>query len=160
MIAVADADILSMFGKAGALKLLKKAFPDISLPPEVYKELLRARDLGYDFVDTIIEEVEVLNLTEEEFREFETALKNEKYLQSGELQAIVICRNRGGVLLSNDRKAGSYCSSKGIIHFDVKGILRAIYLKNIANKDDIKEIIRAIEEKDNTKIKNPGEIFR
>jgi len=160
MIAVADADVLSMFGKAGGLKFLKRAFPDISIPPEVYRELLRARDIGYDFVDAIIKEVKVLNLTENEFQEFEIALKNERYLQSGELQAVVICKNRKGVLLSNDKKAGNYCNSKGIIYFDVKGILRAIYLKNIADEDDIKEIIRAIEERDNTRIKNAEEIFK
>ncbi len=160
MIAVADADVLSMFGKIGELRLLKRAFPIISMPPEVYKELLRARDLGYDFVDAIIKEVKILNLTENESQEFENALENERYLQSGELQAIVICKNRKGILLSNDRKAGNYCDSKGVIHFDIKGILRVIYLRNIANEDDIKEVIRIIEEKDNTTIKNAGDIFK
>ncbi len=160
MIPVADADVLSMFGKVRELKLLKRTFPNISMPPEVYKELLRARDLGYDFVDAIIEEVNIVNLTENEFKEFEKVLEDERYLQSGELQAIVICKNRKGILLSNDRKAGNYCDSKGIIHFDIKGILRVIYLRHIANEDDIKGIIRVIEEKDNTTIKNAGDIFK
>jgi len=52
-----DTDILSIFGKIDKISLLKKIFQDsdIIITFEVYNELLRAKDAGYDFVDDIFE---------------------------------------------------------------------------------------------------------
>ena len=51
-----DTDILSMLGKIGRTDLLRKLFPETSLVItfEVYNELLRAKEAGYDFVDDIL----------------------------------------------------------------------------------------------------------
>ena len=53
-----DTDILSMLGKIGRADLLRKLFPKTSLVIsfEVYNELLRAKEAGYDFVDDILEQ--------------------------------------------------------------------------------------------------------
>ena len=53
-----DTDILSMLGKIGKTDLLRKLFPKTSLVIsfEVYNELLRAKEAGYDFVDDILEQ--------------------------------------------------------------------------------------------------------
>lgn len=50
-----DTDILSMLGKIGRIDSLKKLFPESSLiiSFEVYNELLRAKNAGYDFVGDI-----------------------------------------------------------------------------------------------------------
>jgi predicted nucleic acid-binding protein len=37
MLVVSDTDILSMFGKAGAVQQLKRLFGDIHIPPAVLK---------------------------------------------------------------------------------------------------------------------------
>jgi len=61
---ICDADILSMFGKVDRTDLLRKLFPDagFGITFEVYNELLRAKEAGYDFVDDILncEENEVV----------------------------------------------------------------------------------------------------
>ena len=53
-----DTDILSIFGKIGKISLLKKIFQDsdVIITFEVYNELLKAKDAGYDFVDVILEQ--------------------------------------------------------------------------------------------------------
>ena len=66
MIVVSDSDILSMFGKAGAVSYLKQLFGEIYIPPAVYEELRRAKEMGFDFVDELIENIEILNLSGDE----------------------------------------------------------------------------------------------
>jgi len=55
MIVVADSDILSMFEKAGAVLHLKRLFGAIYIPPAVYEEIRRAKEIGFDFVDGLID---------------------------------------------------------------------------------------------------------
>ncbi len=64
MIAVADTDILSMFGKVKSV------------------------------VDEILADLEVLSLSAEEHEEYTAFIRNEKYLHKGEAQSIIICKNR------------------------------------------------------------------
>ena len=45
MIVVSDSDILSMFGKVGAVQHLKRLFEEIYIPPAVYEELRRAKEI-------------------------------------------------------------------------------------------------------------------
>lgn len=53
-----DTDVLSMLGKVGRIDLLRYAFPGtiFSITFEVYNELLKAKEAGYDFVDGILEQ--------------------------------------------------------------------------------------------------------
>jgi len=53
-----DADILSMLGKIGRIDLLRELFLDSELfiTFEVYNELLAAKEIGYDFIDPILEQ--------------------------------------------------------------------------------------------------------
>jgi len=59
-----DTDILSMLGKIGRTDLLRKLFPKTSLVIsfEVYNELLRAKEAGYDFVDDVLDKREIENV--------------------------------------------------------------------------------------------------
>ena len=51
-----DTDILSMLGKTGSTHLIRKLFSksELLITFEVYNELLRAREAGYDFIDDIL----------------------------------------------------------------------------------------------------------
>jgi len=53
-----DTDILSMLSKISRIDLLRKLFPKVTLTItfEVYNELLRAKEAGYDFVDNILKQ--------------------------------------------------------------------------------------------------------
>ncbi|CAD6493386.1 MAG: hypothetical protein DIAAKJNI_00480 [Candidatus Argoarchaeum ethanivorans] len=159
MIVVSDSDILSMFGKVGAVQHLKRLFEEIYIPPAVYEELWRAKEIGFNFVDELVENVKILNLSEEEYSEFVRLMKDEDYLHSGELQGIVLCTHRNGVLLTNDRRAKNFCKRNNIVYFDIKGVLRAFYKKNVLEREEIRDLVEAIEEKDNTRIKDFKGVF-
>jgi len=159
MIPVADTDILSMFGKVKSISTLKQLFNELYVPTAVYEELLSAKDAGLSFLDFVLDDIEVINLSEVEHHEYISLLRSEKYLHKGEVQAIIVCKHRGGVLLTNDRKAKNFCTKNGISCFDIKGILRAFLLKNILNELELRQLISQIEETDNTTIKGFEEIF-
>lgn len=159
MIPVADTDILSMFGKVKSINILKQLFNELYVPTAVYEELLRAKDAGLSFTNFVLDDIEVINLDEVEHHEYISLLKNEKYLHKGEIQAITICKHRGGVLLTNDKKAKNFCIKNSIPYFDIKGILRAFLLRKILNEIELRRLITQIEDVDNTTIKGIEEIF-
>ncbi len=160
MISVADTDILSMFGKVKSISILKSVFKELYAPIAVYEELLRAKDVGFSFVDDVLNDLEIISLNEEEYREYIISLKNERYLHKGELQGIIICKHRNGILLTNDKMAKNFCKNNEILYFDIKDILRTLFLKGMLNEKEIRELASEIEEKDNTKIKDFEEIFK
>ncbi len=55
---VCDTDIVSAFGKANAISPLIRLFRRLYIPPSVYHELMRAKYIGYDFVDVILDKTE------------------------------------------------------------------------------------------------------
>jgi len=83
-----DTDILSILGKTGRTDLLRKLFPENNLliTFEVYNELLRAKEVGYYFVDDILKQgFEIVNLDLDLIQEYETKIKELKHLHTGEL---------------------------------------------------------------------------
>jgi len=80
----ADTDILSAFAKADAVKYLKHLFADLKIYPTVYAELMRAKRAGYSFVDDILDVVEIVLLSDEEFRDFRSLLEQVNNLHEGE----------------------------------------------------------------------------
>lgn len=115
--------------------------------------------MGLSFVKYVVDDIKIINLSEEEHHEYISLLKNEKYLHKGEVQAIILCKHRSGLLLTNDGKAKNYCAKNGILHFDIKGILRAFFLKGILNEIELRQLIFQIEDTDNTMIKGIEGIF-
>ena len=45
------------------------------------------------------------------------------------------------------------------IYNDVKGVLRAFYKKNVLEKEEIRDLVEAIEERDNTRVKDFEAVF-
>ena len=88
MIPVADTDILSMFGKVKSISTLKQLFNELYVPTAVYEELLRAKDVGLSFLDYVLDDIEVINLSKEEHHEYISLLKNEKYLHRGNFKPL------------------------------------------------------------------------
>jgi len=102
-----DTDILSIFGKIGRIYLLKKLFfdSDITITFEVYNELLRAKDAGYDFVNDIFEiEFKVIQLDQNLIKEYEQGKDNLKNVHSGELSSILLCKKLNMDFATNDKK--------------------------------------------------------
>ena len=46
------------------------------------------------------------------------------------------------------------------MYFDIKGVLRAFYKTNVLESEEIRDLVEAIEEKDNTRIKGFERVFK
>ena len=157
-----DIDILSMLGKIGITDLLRKVFPEVSLliTFEVYNELLRAKEAGYDFVDDVLEQgFKVIHLDSELINEYEQKKPKLRNIHAGELTSILLCKRDGIAFATNDGKAKRFCEESSVEWLDIVDILRLCYRKRVLDKREIENVIKDIEEKDRTRITRKEEIF-
>ena len=159
---VLDSDISSAFAKINRLKELKKLFSDHSLKitPEIYQELIVSLDYGYAFPLRIFDEFDIITLSEDEEKEFERILTEERRnLGKGEIEAIVVCELRGADFCTIDKTALDFAKERGVRTLDLHMILKAFWRSGIFTKEEVKNMIKDIEEKDNTKIIGISAIF-
>ena len=157
-----DTDILSMLGKIGRADLLRKLFPEASIiiTFEVYNELLRAKEAGYDFVDDILEQgFGIVCLDSELIKEYEEKKPKLKNIHAGELTSILLSKREGMDFVTNDGKAKRFCEENGVEWLDIVDLLRLCYLKRMLDERGIENVIKDIEEKDRTRITRKEEIF-
>lgn len=157
-----DTDILSMFGKIGRTDLLRKLFPKTSLliSFEVYNELLRAKEAGYDFVDDLLEQgFGIVYLDSELIKEYEEKKIKLRNIHAGELTSILLSKRDGMAFVTNDSKAKRFCEENGVEWLDIIDLLRLCYRKRMLDGRGIEKVVREIEEKDRTRITRKEEIF-
>lgn len=158
-----DTDILSMLGKTGRADLLKTLFPDddLIITFEVYNELLRAKEAGYDFVNDILKQgFKIINLDSDLIQEYEIKKEELRNLHSGELTSILLCKRDGMDFATNDKRAKRFCNDNGVDWLDIIDILRLCNKKDILDKKEIETLIKDIEKYDRTRITKQEEIFR
>ncbi len=97
---------------------------------------------------------DVLNPTGEENEAYRKMLVVNRVLGKGELEAISICKSRSYVFSSMDSAALRFAVSLNVETLELHSILRALWKSGKKSKDEVKAIIREIEEKDNTQIKD------
>jgi len=157
-----DTDILSIFGKISKISLLKKIFQDsdVIITFEVYNELLKAKDAGYDFVDDILEQgFKVIQLDQDlilEFKQNKDKLRNIHY---GELASILLCKKLNMDFATNDKKAKRFCEENKVVWYDIVDILRLCFLKHIMDERELRDVIRDIEIRDRTYISKKERVF-
>ena len=157
---VLDTDILSCFSKIRKFDLLEKLFK----APRVYEKILRAEGRGYDFVDYAIkliddEKIRIATLNETEVRIVKELAKKRK-LGFGEIEAMALAKNRGWILLSNDKVVEKVAREICIDVFNIEDLLSAmIEVGIIRNEIELKDIIEEIETKDRITIRNRDYLF-
>lgn len=156
---LADTDILSAFAKAGGIRYLKELCKELNISPSVYEELMRAKRAGYSFVDEILQNVEIILPSDDEFKAFRNLLESRKDLHEGECQLIVLCKSRKGILLTNDRFVKKFCKENSIDFLDLEDLLRALKLRKILQYVELKRLIDDIEKRDFTIIKSKDDIL-
>ena len=87
-------------------------------------------------------------------------LLGNKSLGKGELEAISICKSRGFVFSSMDFAALRLALYLRVEILDLHSILRAFWKSGMKTEDEVKGIIRELEDKDNTLIKDSHLIFK
>lgn len=160
---VFDADILSIFAKVDAIPYLEKLFINdrLLVTPFVYTELKVPKEYGYDYPDQIFnsDRFELVQMNDEEIDEFKSKLLVVKSVHSGELEAIIIAKNRDYMFSSNDKKALKYAISQGVSVLHFHSILRALWKFGVLTQKEVRELIGVMEIKDNMEVRNKNLIF-
>jgi len=157
---ILDADIASTLAKVDKVSLIEELFgPQIFISEAVYKELLAIKQAGYDFPNRVFQKARVLSLSsEKEFKDFEKFIEN-RQIHYGEAESMSLAKNRNNIFLTNDTVALKYAQSKNIKVLNLKDILIRVATSSLLSKEEMENLIRNIEEKDNTYIKWKDEIF-
>ncbi len=147
-----DADVLSAFAKVGKLSLLYKLFSQhfLYISPAVLAEIKVSLDKGHDFTIEIFELLErgQLKVLVLDKREKQAKQEFPVYLGEGEKENIAICKMRGGVLLSNEKKVEAFCKTMKITCLRIPAILRAFWEIGVVTIDEVRDIVEEIREKD------------
>ena len=123
-------------------------------------ELLNAREAGYDFIDDILEHgFKVLHLDSDLIQMYERKRAWLKHLHAGEVTSILLCKRSGMAFVTNDRRAKRYCEENGVEWLDIIDLLRLCYRKQVLAKQELVQVIDAIEAKDRTRILRREEFF-
>lgn len=159
---ICDTDIISSIGKIERIDILKGLFPKgaFNIPEQVHIELSVAKELGFEYPDYINSHFNTVSLVESELKEYTLLLGDEKALGKGELQCIVIAKNRFWTMLTNDRLAKNKSREFGIKVWDILDILKAHYVLKNYSKTDINAIFDELEKKDGMKVKQREIIFK
>lgn len=150
---------MSALAKADALDTLPLIFPDSKflITEYVRDELLVSKREGLDFPEKIFDLCITTTLDENELKIYESLDVLE--ISTTDLKNLVIAKNRNIPLLTNDSKLYNEGVNRGVTVYDLREILKAINKEKLLSKADLREVMKKIEEKDNTYIKNKSNIF-
>lgn len=164
---VADTNILSTFARIGRLDLLFLVVESetFDLPPAVIKEIKIGLHKGLDFLQPIVDGLaggagfSALELTADEKKLSDTLPGS---LNAGERESIAVCAKRiGGKLLTNDKRAHTYCLANQIPSLSLRLILRRIWQAGHGTKEDVRSLMAQIEASEpGMIIKGKDEILR
>lgn len=155
-----DCDIVSTFAKVDKIELLEKAFPHSKLyiTNSVYTELMRARRMGFSFPDRVFRKISITTLEEKEIKDFQKFSLDTR-IHFGEAEGLSIAKNRKAFFLTNDSIVVNFCRDEGIKVLNLKDVLVLIARKGIVTKEEMVRILKDIEDRDNTFIKNKEDIL-
>lgn len=77
----------------------------------------------------------------------------------GEAEGWILSKNRSAIFLTNDSRAVRYCRDRDIKVLDLRDILFLLFMQKALRRDEIIDLIRIIEDKDNIIIKNKSELL-
>lgn len=155
---VIDADVLSTFAKIKRLDLLPKVFgkSELLICPAVLSDLEHSKSQLVRDVATskLFSHVALSN----QERNLVEKIYSRKNLGMGETECIVVCKARNAVLVTNDRKAIELAEELGVNVVDLETILYS--LKDLVDKNQLRQIIADIESKDRVIIINKDKILK
>src|SRR5688572_8560539 len=157
---VADTNIVSTFARIDALPLLQQLLrvDRLYITPGTYQELHRAIEAGCSFLEPVVAGIQaagVLDLVEMTREEVLVLRELPGSLGAGEAESIAVCLHRPEAqFLTNDKRARNHCRERLIACLDLPAILRALWLRKVVGKKQVKQLIRQIETERGMVIKN------
>lgn len=159
-----DTDILSVFAKIDQLNLIDEAFPNAEflIVEEVYDELSYAEDNGFNFPKKIFKFTETTSLKKEEIKKYQSYRDQPKFLplSKADLKTFTKAQNREILLISNESHLLEVSVQEKVLALDIYDILKIMYTKETLSKQEIIELAKEIEEKDNLKLPDLDKIWK
>ncbi len=146
---ILDTDIASAFAKAGHFEVLVQLFGKVGITPMVYEELQAPLMHGYAFPDEIFNKAELVTVSGEEQRDYLKLVEEHSKIGKGEVESMVVCKKRGFLFSSFDKKAVSMAKEFGVNVITAGAIFNGLLIKGIANKKEVLKILQDIETSDN-----------
>lgn len=158
---ICDTDIISSLAKIDKINLLREIFRDLEIliPIGVYEELERARELGYDFPLKVFDSTKTVSMMNDELELYQKKMSENRDLDKGELQGLMIAQNRGLKFLTNDNVAREEAKNRGIKTYNLAEIIRAAYLDDKLSEQGVKELIKNLKEKDHFSFANESDLY-
>ena len=146
---ILDTDIASAFAKAGHFEVLIQLFGKVGITPMVYEELQTPLMHGYAYPDEIFNKAELVTVSSEEQKDYLKLNEEHSKIGKGEVESMVVCRKRGFLFSSFDKKAVSMAKEFGVNVITAGAIFNGLLIKGIANKKEVLKILQDIETSDN-----------
>lgn len=156
-----DTNILSTFAKVNQLDLLEEVLGNFHISPNVLEEVKRAEELGYTHAGEILKWVRndriLIACPREE--EVEAMDKLPPSFGRGEKDCLAIALKRDALFVTNEGKVLNYCERNGVDCARLNTILRKLWKKEGLEKEDVRNLIKEIEKKDNLVVTDKDSIF-
>jgi predicted nucleic acid-binding protein len=157
---ILDCDIASCLAKINRMDLLGAAFPDfeVYITESVSIELLRASRAGFSFPDRVFKSIPVVSLNQDERTMLQDMPQN-RSIHFGEAEGLILSKNRNAIFLTNDSRAVRYCRDNDTKVLDLRDILLILFKRGALTREEMKDLIRDIEDMDNIFIKDKSSIL-
>lgn len=160
---IVDTNILSTFARVNKLSLLFELFKhdEIAISPNVLQEINDTKARNFSYAEKLINlinenKIKVISLKQEEEL---LAYNLPTNFGSGEKDSIAVAKKRNCLFLTNERKLINYCQREEIDCLWLDKLLRVLWRDNILTKEQVRELIDEIEEKDSLIITSKDEIL-
>ena len=156
-----DTNILSTFAKIDRLDLLEEVFKEMHISPNVLDEVKRAEELGYSHAEKILELIRKgkIQISCPREDEIEFIDKIPSSFGRGERDCVAMALKRDALIVTNEGKVLNYCKQNGIDHVRLNTILRKLWIDEIIEQEDVRDLIHEIEEKDSLVVTDKESIF-
>jgi len=151
---VSDTNILGSFAAADALpSLFAMLVTDlIAIPPAVEAEIQAGVARGAAHLQQLLDMIADGRLVVVPLDEGALALAATlpRKLNAGEREAIGVAAQQQAVLLTNDRRALSYCATAQIATLDLKQLLRGLWVRKVVRRAEVRTMIARMQRVDRT----------
>ena len=157
---IIDTDAASVLAKGKLLDETLELFDnhEVVITPKIEEELEKPLEHGYNYPNQIFEKIDTESPTEKERKQYREWF-NEQSVDKGELEAITIAESRDAIFFTMDQAANQYAEKQKVQTLAFNNLVKLLHEKEIMSKEDLKDSIKLIEQKDNRKI-DTDEIFQ
>jgi len=78
---------------------------------------------------------------------------------AGERETLAVAMARGWTILTNERLVKNWCQRTGLGSWDLPGILRALWRRQLRTREEVRALVTQIETHDRIVFKDPEQIF-